>query len=61
MVSIGKFQFIRKSRVVIPKNLENTLLFFESYYGTYGSKNTTTSLPLLAQKQQTSFTKLIFK
>ncbi len=33
-----------RAEVVIPKNLENTLLFFESYYGTYGSKNTTTSL-----------------
>ncbi|HOI59963.1 MAG TPA: DUF2207 domain-containing protein [Candidatus Pacearchaeota archaeon] len=33
-----------RAEVIIPKNLENNSLFFESYYGTQGSKNTGISL-----------------
>ncbi|MDD3190809.1 MAG: DUF2207 domain-containing protein, partial [Candidatus Pacebacteria bacterium] len=32
-----------KAEVIIPKNLKNDSLFFESYYGVYGAKNLATS------------------
>lgn len=38
-----------RTEVVIPKNLENDFLFFESYYGAYGSKNMATSRATFAQ------------